>query len=293
MNIDGRFFGTSDGGSGNASQPKGGAGWLDDGAPDASNRVFKRYHVLPSVLRDQTTYGHSFTFQIDPNDSIFAGVEVGDALRVSYQGTNVGSMVASTIGYVGAVTTSGTVASIAADGSSFTIATANGQSVTFSTGANPGLINGLQLGDTVQVIYTKGPEAALTARILTVTATPVVSQAAGTIIAIANDLSSFTLETASGQEMTFLTGGTASTLAGFVVGDQVQVSYTQAADGALTAQQVTATAAPPVASCRCRPRTSPTSACAAANRITGTAARSWSGSAAAMSDAISSRTMIG
>jgi hypothetical protein len=51
MNIDGRFFGTSDGsGGGDAA---GGPGWLSDGAYDALNpKVFKRYHFLPSVLED-------------------------------------------------------------------------------------------------------------------------------------------------------------------------------------------------------------------------------------------------
>jgi len=240
MNIDGRFFGTSDGGSGNPSQQKGGASWLYDGAPDASDRAFKRYHVLPSVLKDQTTYGHSFTFEIAPNDSIEAGVAVGDDLRVTYQQTGFGGMLASTIGYVGALTTSGTVTSIAPDGSSFTITGANGQSDAFSTGTNPGLVSGLQVGDTAEVTYTKGSGAILTARVLTVTATPVVAQATGSIVAIAADLSSFVLETSSGQDVTFSTGGVTSTLAGFEVGEGVQVNYIEASGGALIAQLVTA-----------------------------------------------------
>ncbi|MHB1834927.1 MAG: hypothetical protein ACYCXW_08170, partial [Solirubrobacteraceae bacterium] len=41
MNIDGRFFGTSDGGAGNPSQRRGGAGWLNDGAPEPSTRTFQ------------------------------------------------------------------------------------------------------------------------------------------------------------------------------------------------------------------------------------------------------------
>jgi hypothetical protein len=44
MRIDGRYFGTSDGGGGNGSQPNGGAGWLDDGAPDASSPSYTAYH---------------------------------------------------------------------------------------------------------------------------------------------------------------------------------------------------------------------------------------------------------
>ena len=44
MNIDGRFFGTSDGGRG--GDTRGGPGWLDDGASDVSNPAFKRYHFV-------------------------------------------------------------------------------------------------------------------------------------------------------------------------------------------------------------------------------------------------------
>src|SRR5690348_10500074 len=44
MDINGRFFGTSDGAGG--GNPNGGAGWLDDGAPDASSRRYKPYHLL-------------------------------------------------------------------------------------------------------------------------------------------------------------------------------------------------------------------------------------------------------
>ncbi|HWC86437.1 MAG TPA: hypothetical protein VG388_07855 [Solirubrobacteraceae bacterium] len=168
MNIDGRFFGTSDGASGNASQLHGGAGWLEDGAPDATSRAFKRYHVLPAVLRNKTSYGHALTFEIDPN--LAGGVAVGDRLHVTYQGTGSGSMIASAIGYVGAVTGSGTVTSLAGDGTSLTIATAGGQALTFSTGTDAGLVTGLQAGDAVQVTYT-GTGGVLIARALTVTAT--------------------------------------------------------------------------------------------------------------------------
>ena len=53
MNIDGRFFGTSDGAGGGSA--KGGAGWLDDGAPDSLRPAFRQYHFRPWVLHDSTT----------------------------------------------------------------------------------------------------------------------------------------------------------------------------------------------------------------------------------------------
>jgi hypothetical protein len=244
MNIDGRFFGTSDGGSGNLGQPKGGAGWLDDGAPDAANRAFKRYHVLPYILKNQTSYGHSLTFGTGLDAAILTGISVGDDLQVTYQGTGFGSMVASAIAYVGAATTSGTVSSIAVDGSSFTVQTGNGTALTFSTGTNPGLASGLEVGDTIEVTYTTAAGGALTARSLTVTVTavPVPVQTTGTIIAIAADLSSFTIQSMGGQDLTFSTGANANVLAGFEVGDGVEVSYTQTAGGTLTAVDLTTAA---------------------------------------------------
>ncbi|HWF34020.1 MAG TPA: DUF5666 domain-containing protein, partial [Solirubrobacteraceae bacterium] len=238
MNINGRFFGTSDGGGGNPSQTKGGAGWLDDGAPDATSRAFKQYHVLPSVLKNRATYGHAFTFGIGANAALLASMAVGDSLQVTYQGTSFGSMIASTVGWVGAVSASATVASIAADGSSFTVTTAGGQTLTLSTGTNPSLLDALQVGDTIDVTYTKAATGALVARALTVTATPVPSQATGTIVAIAADLSSFTLQTTGGQTMTFSTAGSTGILAGVQVGESVQVSYTQSTGGALTAVEI-------------------------------------------------------
>jgi len=233
MNIDGRFFGTSDGGGG--GNPKGGAGWLSDGAPDASTSAFKRYHLLPSVLKDKTTYGHDLTYQIDPGSSVIAGANVGDDLDVTYQGTGVGSMVASGVTWVGAVTTSGTVTAIASDDSSFTVQSASGQAQTFSTGTNPSLAGSLQVGDSIDVNYTSAA-GALTARSLTVTATPAPAQATGTIVAVAADGSTFTIQTAAGQDMTFSTGDLQSLPD---VGAEVEVSYTQGLGGILTAVQLT------------------------------------------------------
>ena len=60
MNIDGHFFGTSDGGGG--GDQAGGAGWLDDGASDATSHAYKPYHLLPSVLQGQTTFSRVLTF---------------------------------------------------------------------------------------------------------------------------------------------------------------------------------------------------------------------------------------
>ncbi|MGO9959346.1 MAG: hypothetical protein ACLP50_25800, partial [Solirubrobacteraceae bacterium] len=169
MNIDGRFFGTSDGGGGD---PKGVPTWLDDGASDAWNRAFKRYHIVPSVLADKTSYGHDFTFQTSADPSIAIGAELGDKVTISYAQTRSGSIRATAIRYAGSVTTSGTVVSIAPDDSSLTIQTAGGQSLTFSTSTVANLLYGLEDGDVVQVTSSPDPSGLLIPHDLQILSTP-------------------------------------------------------------------------------------------------------------------------
>ncbi len=168
MNIDGRFFGTSDGGGGGSA--KGGPGWLSDGAPDAFSRAFKQYHVLPSVLKDRTSYGHTLTFQADANPDLLDGAALGDKVTVSYGPGGSGTLVVSALAYVGAVTATGTVTAIAADGSSFTVQASDGTSLTLSP-SFPGLIDALAVGDGIQVTYTTSATSpgTLLARTVTVT----------------------------------------------------------------------------------------------------------------------------
>jgi hypothetical protein len=97
MSIDGRFFGTSDGGGGSVLNPHGGAGWLDDGAPDAATRAFKRYHLLPSVVNAPTIYGPTLTVSA-PNPNLLEGLEVGERVRVTYTQRGNGTLVARAIG---------------------------------------------------------------------------------------------------------------------------------------------------------------------------------------------------
>jgi hypothetical protein len=92
MNIDGRFFGTSDGGGG--GDAAGGAGWLDDGAPDAHSHAFKAYHLLPGILGEQTTFARIFTFQTGGEASIVKGLELGGEVHVSYTQASNGRLTA-------------------------------------------------------------------------------------------------------------------------------------------------------------------------------------------------------
>lgn len=169
MNIDGRFFGTSDGAGG--GDPRGGAGWLDDGAPDASTRAYKPYHFLPSVLRGSTSSGHIVSFETGELQNVVADLVLGEQVQVSYAEASSGVLVATSVSFPGATTTAGTVAAIAPDASSFTIETSSGTSLTFSTAEDGALIQDLAAGETVQVTYTTSA-GVLTARAVTVTASP-------------------------------------------------------------------------------------------------------------------------
>jgi hypothetical protein len=152
MNIDGRFFGTSDGAGG--GDPRGGAGWLDDGAPDAFSTSFKPYHVVASALRGSANTGHIVSFQRGTLQNLTVGLEVGETVQVDYRELASGSLGATSVAFPGAATVNGTVQTIATDGSSFTIQTADGLDLTFATADDPGLLQAVAVGDTVEVTYT-------------------------------------------------------------------------------------------------------------------------------------------
>jgi Cu/Ag efflux protein CusF len=232
MNIDGRFFGTSDGAGGGSA--KGGPSWLYDGAPDARDSAFKRYHLLPSVLHDSASYGHSLTFQV-AKWQLVQGLRTGDKVKVSFRQRADGSLMATALTYAGAVTTTGTVLSVASDGSSVQLVTPAGPtlSVTLSAGLAS---SGLELGAQVQVVYTTS-NGRLTARALTVTAGPAIAQIDGTVSAIGAGASSLTLSVSDGSTKTFSTNGDTSVLDGVQVGDGVEVSYVMVGP-LLVAQQV-------------------------------------------------------
>jgi hypothetical protein len=96
MNIEGRYFGTSDGGAGSFLNPHGGAGWLDDGASDAASHAFRRYHLSASALQLSTVYGPTLTFRSDAG--LVGDLEAGDRVRVTYLQPGNGTLVAESIG---------------------------------------------------------------------------------------------------------------------------------------------------------------------------------------------------
>jgi hypothetical protein len=96
MNIDGRFFGTSDGGGG--GDRRGGPGWLNDGAPDATASSYRRYHFLPSALRGSVSSGHEVTFDLGTLEPLSSQFQTGEQIRVSYTERRSGLMVATAAG---------------------------------------------------------------------------------------------------------------------------------------------------------------------------------------------------
>lgn len=168
MSIDGRFFGTSDGVGGGSR--RGGAGWLDDGAPDAYSRAYRVYHVLPSVLRDRTSYGHSYTFQLGSAQSLLDGVQAGDRVTVGYLPAMGGVLALQTLTFPGAVAVDGAVTSYDPGSASLVLQTLGGQ-LTISTTRMENSAGALQPGDGLQVVYTRSA-GSLLARSITLTAQP-------------------------------------------------------------------------------------------------------------------------
>ncbi len=81
-----RFFGTSDGGPPSPANPRGGPGWLNDGAPDTLDRHYRPWHLLPAALRGRVNTGQTVTVSIGGAlaDAV-TQVAVGDRVRVRYQ----------------------------------------------------------------------------------------------------------------------------------------------------------------------------------------------------------------
>jgi hypothetical protein len=86
MAIGGRYFGTSDGGAGAPANPSGGAGWLDDGAPDTLRGAFRPFHVVAGALRGRMIYGPTLTLALrGPVADTAAALAVGTRVRVGYR----------------------------------------------------------------------------------------------------------------------------------------------------------------------------------------------------------------
>jgi hypothetical protein len=61
MQIGIRYFGTSDGGAPSPENPDGGAGWLDDGAPDTQDHHYRPWHLVPAAVDRRVNAGRVVT----------------------------------------------------------------------------------------------------------------------------------------------------------------------------------------------------------------------------------------
>lgn len=102
-----------------------------------------------------------------------------------------------------------------------------GPTQTFGTGRAYDLLQGLTVGDDLQVSYTRDRKGALTATAIAYADAHTVT---ATITAIASDQSSVTLETPDGQTLTLGTPDP-RLLDWLGVADQVSVTYTPGPDG--------------------------------------------------------------
>ncbi len=165
MNIDGRFFGTSDGGGG--GNPRGGAGWLSDGAPDATSSRYRRYHFKASALRGSVSSGHDVTFELGNLEALSSQLQTGESVRVTYKERQSGLMVATGVAPPHGAQVSGSVTAIASDGSTFSIQKSGGKTVTFATAQDPAIPQLIATGESVRVLYTRHGST-LNARLVTV-----------------------------------------------------------------------------------------------------------------------------
>ena len=260
MNINGRFWGTSDGGAG--ADRRGGAGWISDGAWDAHSKQFKQYHFVPSVLKNSAGYGQDYTFQFVRNPFLMLGLLPGETVRVSYAHSGIGTMNAMAIDYTGARLDTGTVVAVALDDSSFTLMGANGTLSTYETGGNPALTGRLALGDVVSVAYTTahaasafdGAFVASASRTRPVTMAHTVqlkaaagaAEVSGTVTGILGAGAAIRVQSDTGTGQTFTTAGDRAMLRGIRRGETVTVSFVQATGGMAVAERVqTAAPSPP------------------------------------------------
>jgi hypothetical protein len=154
LSINGWFFGTSDGFGGNTSEKHGGAGWLYDGAPDASSSAFRRYHFVPSALARGAGASRTLTVQLGAISGPITQFLAGDTVKVSYEELGSGSMMALGVALQGLKTATATVTSISGKRNSLVIHTTAGRSLSLVTAAGTTVAATVATGDTVSVGYT-------------------------------------------------------------------------------------------------------------------------------------------
>jgi endonuclease YncB( thermonuclease family) len=171
MSINGQYFGTSDGGAGNPNQKRGGAGWLYDGAPDATSSAFRRYHFVPRALSGGAGASRTMTVELGSLSGAINQFIDGDTVKVSYEELGSGTMVALTAALQGVKTATATVTSVSTRRGAIVLRTAAGKVLSLVTVTDSPVPATVSAGDTVIVQYTK-TEGRLTLRTIAVTGVP-------------------------------------------------------------------------------------------------------------------------
>ena len=171
MSINGQYFGTSDGGGGNPNQKRGGAGWLYDGAPDATSSAFHRYHFVPRALSGAAGASRTISFELGSLSGPITQFLAGDKVKVSYEELGSGTMVALASTLEGVKSATATVTSITKKRGALVLTTTAGKALSLVTPPGSPVLATVAAGDTVSVEYTK-TAGRLTLRAITVTGVP-------------------------------------------------------------------------------------------------------------------------
>lgn len=84
--LTGKRWGASSGRACRPTQnPRGGPGWLDDGAPDTFDRHFRPWHFVPAALRGRVDAGRTLTVALNgPLAHVASALAVGDRVGVRW-----------------------------------------------------------------------------------------------------------------------------------------------------------------------------------------------------------------
>jgi hypothetical protein len=158
MNIDGRFFGTSDGN--HKGNRKGGPGWLSGRSTDARSRKFKRWHFRAALLSARNTASLLMSFTALGDWELAGELLSGQQISVGYSTSSTGVLQARTVSALNATSVSGTVSALSSDSypGGFTLTLPNGTSMNF---VNDTTVD-VEVGDAVTVAYTSATSDAET-----------------------------------------------------------------------------------------------------------------------------------
>lgn len=149
MNINGRFFGTSDGN--HEGNRKGGPGWMRGRSTDARSRRFKKWHFKAALLNARNTASLLMSFTALGDWELAGELMSGQRVSVAYSTSNAGVWQARTVSALNATTVSGTVSALTSDPYGFTLTLSNGESLSFINDSDD---YDVEVGDPVTVTYT-------------------------------------------------------------------------------------------------------------------------------------------